>query len=104
MDVTVRDNREQSRFEVRVGDDVAGFASYELRGSTILFVHTEVAPEYEGRGLGSALARAALEAARDRGLGVLPYCPFIRSYIARHPEHTDLVPAEQRSRFHITGV
>ncbi len=65
----------------------------------IAFNHTEVDDEFEGRGLGSQLAQAALDAARDEGLDVLPFCPFIKAWIGKHPEYLDLVPADQRERF-----
>jgi predicted GNAT family acetyltransferase len=78
---------------------VAGFADYRRRGSTISFTHTVIDPSFEGRGLGSILARGALDAARDAGMAVLPFCPFIRRYIQRHPAYLDLVPADQRTRF-----
>jgi len=45
----------------------------------------------EGHGLGSALARGALELARIQGYKIVPQCPFIAAYIAKHPEFRDLV-------------
>lgn len=95
----VADNPEASRFEVTVGGALAGFADYRLRGDTISFTHTEIDPDWGGRGLGSVLVRAALDAARDTGLSVLPYCPFVRKYIERHPEYLDLVPSGRRAEF-----
>ncbi|HRE00471.1 MAG TPA: N-acetyltransferase, partial [Ilumatobacteraceae bacterium] len=49
--VSVRDNPEQQRFEVYVGDTRAGLADYERNGGTITFTHTEVDSAFEGRGL-----------------------------------------------------
>lgn len=92
--VEVRDNPERSRYEARLGDAVAGFAAYRLRGEPtdiVVFTHTEVDPAYEGQGVGSALARAALEDVRARRLGVVAMCPFISAYIRRHPEYADLL-------------
>jgi uncharacterized protein len=99
MDVRVADNPEESRFEVFADGRLAGFAAHERGPGRIAFTHTEVDEAFEGHGLGSALASAALEAARAEGLDVLPVCPFIRRYIAHHPEHLDLVPASERGRF-----
>ncbi|WP_232663500.1 GNAT family N-acetyltransferase [Pseudonocardia sp. TRM90224] len=95
----VRDATERSRFEVLVEGVVAGFAEYELRGHTIAFTHTEMDQAYSGRGLASRLIKAALESARERDLRVLPFCPFVRSWIEKHPDFLDLVPETSRSRF-----
>ena len=61
MSFTVTDNPEESRYELRDGDTLVGFAAYRLRRGTIVFTHTEVADEYEGQGAGSQLAREALD-------------------------------------------
>lgn len=68
-------------------------------GDAIAFTHTEIDERFAGQGLGSVLVRAALDAVRERGLPVLPFCPFVRRFVARHPEYVDLVPAGQRARF-----
>lgn len=95
----VADNAPAHRFEIFVGDELAGFAEYESGDHALSLTHTVIDPAFEGQGLGSALARSALDAARDAGLGVLPVCPFIRTYIERHPAYLDLVAADQRARF-----
>jgi uncharacterized protein len=87
----VTDAPERSRFEITVDGAQAGFAFYRLRPGRITFVHTEIDDAYAGRGLGGQLARAALDAARARGLAVRPDCPFIKGWIAKHPDYADLV-------------
>ena len=57
----------------------------------MIFTHTEIDDAFEGQGLGSTLAKAALADAREHGLRVVPLCPFIAGYIKKHPEYTDLV-------------
>lgn len=93
--VTVVDNEDASRFEARLGGpdgEVAGFASYELDGHAIVFTHTEVDDRHEGRGVGSALARGALDTLRERGgLRVLPRCQFIKGWIDKHPDYAELL-------------
>ena len=85
-----------------MGDEVAGFTEYHRRGGLIAFVHTEVAPEYEGKGLASRLIAGALDASRDQGLAVLPFCPFVRGYIAKHPgPYLELVPTGLREHFEL---
>jgi len=99
---SVVDARERERFEIRAGDDLAGFTTYKRRGGLIAFIHTEVAHEYEGKGVASRLISGALDAARKEGLAVLPFCPFVRGYIARHPgEYLDLVPPDLRENFEL---
>jgi predicted GNAT family acetyltransferase len=95
----VVDNAEAGRFEVLVDGEVAGFAEYRRTTSAVAFTHTVIAPAFEGRGLGSALARGALDATREAGSPVLPFCPFIRGYIQRHPAYQDLVPQGRRAEF-----
>ncbi|GEN79765.1 GNAT family N-acetyltransferase [Actinotalea fermentans] len=95
-DVIVRDHPERSRWEARLGGPdarVAGYAAYRREDGRITFTHTVVEPEHEGAGIGSALARAALDDARTAGLRVVPQCPFIAAWIRRHPDYADLVDA-----------
>lgn len=96
---TVLDVAEWSRFEIRAGGRMAGFAAYRAEPGLLVFTHTEIDDAHEGRGLGSLLVRAALDTARRRGLSVRPDCPFVSAYIARHPaDYLDLVPEELRPR------
>ena len=88
--VTVVDVPQAGRYEARVGDDLAGTAAYMRTPEVIAFIHTEVGDAYEGRGVGSSLARRAMEDARAQGLRVLAICPFIAGWLARHPEYEDL--------------
>jgi predicted GNAT family acetyltransferase len=90
--ITVQDAPERSRYEVTVDGDLAGFAVYEDRGDGIrVFTHTEVADAYEGRGVGSALARGALDDVRASGRRLVPRCPFIAAFLRRHPQYQNLV-------------
>jgi predicted GNAT family acetyltransferase len=91
MNVTVVDNPEKSRYEARVDGRLAGMTLYERKGDHITFTHTEVGDVYEGEGVGSALARFALDDARANKLTLRPRCPFIRSWIHRHPDYQYLV-------------
>ena len=82
---------ERHRYELRLGDRRIGLAAYRRTGDTLALTHTEVAPECEGRGLGSRLAAAVLDDARAQGLTVVPLCPFMAWYISRNPSYQDLV-------------
>jgi predicted GNAT family acetyltransferase len=92
----VINNTEASRYEIRVDGKVAGFAEYRLRPGKIVFVHTVIGEEFEGKGLGGVLVHNALDAAREAGLTVIPLCPFVAGYIRRHPEYRDLVDEKYR--------
>lgn len=82
---------EESRYELRVGDELVAFANYRRRNGRLVFLHTEVDPAFEGRGLGGRLAAGALDDARRQRVRVVPLCPFMASFIERHPEYRDLV-------------
>jgi predicted GNAT family acetyltransferase len=86
----VVDNRAEHEFELVVGDHRA-IAAYQMEDDTIVFTHTLVPKKLEGRGVGSRLIKAALDSARDRGLKVIPQCPFVKAYIERHPEYQALL-------------
>jgi predicted GNAT family acetyltransferase len=91
MSTEVVDDRLRSRWEARVDGDLAGVAAYERSEGVITFTHTVVADAFEGQGIGSALARTALDDARAEGLAVVPRCPFIAGWIEHHPAYADLV-------------
>src|SRR3954466_12904434 len=89
--VQVTDAPDRHRFEITVDGQLAGFARYVRRGRRIVFVHTEIDPAFEGKGLGTQLAAGALDAARDANEPVVPLCPFIAAFIEGHPQYADLV-------------
>ena len=96
MDTEFIDNPDQSRYELRSGDQLVGFIDYRLHqggdaGGVIVLVHTEVLPDFNGQGHASTLARSALDDARARGLSVVPSCPYVAAYVKKHPDYADLV-------------
>ena len=100
MAVVVQDNPDLTRYEVFENGELAGFSEYTRSDEAIALKHTEVDDRFEGRGIGSALARGVLDAARSHGLAVLPYCPFMAGYIRAHKaDYVELVPADQRAKF-----
>ena len=90
-DPEVRRDDAAGRYEITVDGELAGYAEFQLRDGGITFSHTVVDDAFEGRGIGSRLAKAVLEDAKAHGLRVTPRCSFIKSYIERHPEYLDLV-------------
>jgi len=99
MDLEVTDNPGKARFEITADGELAGFALYHLRGAELTFTHTETDDRFRGHGLGGRLVQASLDEARERHLAVLPYSPFVQSWIAAHPEYADLVPDGRRQQF-----
>jgi len=93
MEPTVIDVPEDSRYEIRDGERRLGLAAYQRRGDQVVFTHTEVDDDSEHSGLGSTLVRAALDDVRSKGGTVVPMCSFVRGWIERHPEYSDLVAA-----------
>jgi uncharacterized protein len=89
-DISVRDNAEKKRFETEFEGQTA-FVDYIRNGDTIWLTHTEVPPAIEGRGVGTALAKYALDYAELNALKVVPKCPFIADYLKSHPQYASLV-------------
>jgi uncharacterized protein len=95
-------NEKTGRFEITLEGETA-FAEFRLTEGGIILPHTVVPAAFEGRGVGSQLARAALGYAREQGLAVIPLCPFIAAYIQKHPEYQDLVHPLERARLGLLG-
>lgn len=81
----------EGRFEISVDERVAGFAQFLDREGRRIFFHTEIGEAYAGQGLGGALARGAVGQTVDAGLTVVPVCPFIKTWLQKHPEHAEHV-------------
>lgn len=91
-DITVTNNPDRRRYEATAGGTtVAGFIDYQETSELVVLTHTEVDASFEGRGVGGALARAALDDIRDRELRALVICPFILGWLRNHPEYRDLL-------------
>jgi uncharacterized protein len=103
-EVVVKEAPGKYRFEIWVGDQLAGFTTYRKQPDRYTFVHTEIDPAFGGRGLASILIKAALDEMRARGATVVPQCPFVRRYISRHEEYLDLVPAQDRKEYDLPEV
>lgn len=89
--MTVADNPAKRRYEALIDGEIAGYVFYQQRDGALVLIHTEVGEQYGGQGVGSRLAAATLDDIRARGLRIVPICPFIQSYLERHPEYAELV-------------
>jgi predicted GNAT family acetyltransferase len=90
--VSVVDDPGREAYLVEVDGEAAGHLAYRRVPDRTVFLHTEIDPSFEGRGIGSQLIRAALAGERAQGRMIEPRCPFVAAYIRRHPEEGDLVP------------
>lgn len=90
MASVVTNNEAAHRFETEVEGHLA-IAVYKLAPGVITFVHTEVPKELAGKGVGSTLARGALDQTRAKGLKVVAQCPFIAAFIKKNAEYQDLL-------------
>ena len=98
MTTEVTDAPDRHRYEATVDGTLAGFAQYREVDGARVFTHTEVFDAYEGKGVGGALARGALDDVRNRGGRLVAVCPFIAAYVERHPAYADLVDRELTAR------
>jgi uncharacterized protein len=87
----VLDNPDEGRYEAWLDGEPAGLIAYVPHDGWLMVDHTEVFEAFEGKGVGSRLAKAALDDVRARGLYMNPQCPFVTGYIKRHPEYRDLI-------------
>jgi uncharacterized protein len=90
-ELRVVENPPKHRYEAILDDQVVGVTVYELVDDRIVFLHTEVDSGLEGLGVGSRLAKGALDDVRRRGLRVVAKCPFIAAWLKRHPDYADLL-------------
>jgi predicted GNAT family acetyltransferase len=93
----VKNNEAAGRFEL-AADGQTGVLTYRLKPRSIVLVHTEVPEKLQGQGIAGKLAAAGLEFARQKGLTVIPLCPFVVGYLKRHQEYLDLVQKAYRGR------
>jgi len=95
-DADIRDNPGAHRYELPVGSETA-VVIYNLSGQNLMITETLVPVPLEGQGLATRLAKHVINDARDRGLLILPVCPFFAAYFQKHPEHADVVHPTYRT-------
>lgn len=84
-------NEDASRYELVVDGERAGLADYvELVGDVVEVPHTEVDPAHGGKGYGGVLVRGVLDDLAARSAKVKPTCPFVESWITKHPDYEAL--------------
>ncbi|GEM49750.1 N-acetyltransferase [Deinococcus cellulosilyticus NBRC 106333 = KACC 11606] len=100
-DITIRNQTELKHYEAVLNGEVVAFAEYRPLEGAVMFAHTEVNESIEGKGIGSALIRQALDETRAAGKWVIPMCPFVVGFIQRHPEYVEAVNPQHRRIFGI---
>ena len=93
MDTEVRNNAEESRYELVADGEVVGVAEYRRQGDTLVFPHTQVKSSLRGQGMGARLVQAALDDVRASGRRVVPRCWYVAEFIDANPEYRDLLAA-----------
>lgn len=91
--MAVRNNTERSRYELVVDDEVVAIADYRVRGDVVIFPHTEVRRDLQGKGLGAQLVQGALDDVRAGGRRIVPQCWYVADFVDHHPEYSDLLAA-----------
>ena len=91
----ITDNEAERRYEARLDGELAGWVDYGRIAGRIVALHTEVPPQFGGRGIASALVRRVLDDARAAGEKVTPRCPLFAAHFQRHPEDRDLDPRQR---------
>lgn len=78
-------NDAEHRYEIHVGDVLAGFTTFRAdSGGRLNFPHTEIDPAYRGRGLAQQVVAEAMTDAAARGETVVPHCPVVVKYLREH--------------------
>lgn len=93
-DVTVTHAPDSSRYEAHLDGELAGFIDYRAQGAdgeVLDLTHTEVFPQFGGQGIGSKLVQGTLDQIRESGRTIVPTCPFVATFVKRHPDYADLL-------------
>ena len=93
----IRDVPAARRYEARLGGDLAGWVDYGRVRDRLVAVHTEVKPEFGGRGIGKALVRHVIADARARGFTITPRCPLFATHFERNAHDADVLAGPPRT-------
>ena len=96
-EISLKDNTELNRFELEI-EGITAFLEYKRSGDWLFLIHTEVPEAMEGKGVGSAIIQKTLQYAKDNNYKIVPICPFVQSFLKRHPEWNEIV-APNAERF-----
>ncbi len=89
----IKMNTKRQRFETPLGEEF-GYIDYRFYKGNLAFMHTFIPDESRGKGIAAEMAKFGLEYARKEKFKIMLYCPFVASYVKRHPEYQDLINRE----------
>lgn len=89
MVATIEHDEAASRYVIHSEGERAGFAAYERDGDQWVFTHTEVDPQFSGRGLAGELVGHALDEVVAAGGTIVPVCEYVASYIRKNPQYEE---------------
>jgi predicted GNAT family acetyltransferase len=95
--VVVRLDEDWHRYLILIDGEVAGVAHFLPHGNQRVFTHTVVDDRFEGQGIGSQLVRHALDDVRAKGLRIVPVCPFVAAYLAKHHDWDDIIDPPKKN-------
>lgn len=93
LDAQPEVHADSRRYEIRVGNETAGFTEFVDSGEQRIFFHTEIDERFSGRGLASTLIRAALEDTTSHGKRIVPICPFVAGFLEKHDDFAGYIDA-----------
>ena len=90
QELEIINNEVKPRFEAKLGDEFA-FIDYRWQNGVIVFMHTFVPDAGQGKGIAGKLAGFALEYVKEKDLKMKLYCPYMRTYVNKHPEYKEFI-------------
>ncbi len=96
------DNTDQRQYEWQVDGDIAALITYGRKGDMLALTHTETRPGFEGQGYAKKLVAEVVRRAEEHGTKLLPFCPFVASWLGKNPDHLGVVPAQYHEHFGLT--
>lgn len=94
-EIKITNNEQRLHFETLLDDGDYAFIEYRWHKGALALMHTLVPEKYNGKGIAGALAKFALEYAKEKKLGLVVYCPYVQAYMKRHPEYDFLLMHEK---------
>ncbi len=91
MSIDVHEDSGGSRYVALEDGREVGLLTFARRRDVFELIHTVTDPDERGHGVASALVGRAFDDARERGERVRIICPFVESWLQRHPEQADIV-------------